>query len=266
MTYIDKLSDAPAPEPHPDPEAWTYQPSSQLDQSLVERLKHFPREPEIVMYALRLFCNAVMRLWLRCYHRLSIHGREHLPAHGPFIVIANHTSHLDAMCLLSMLPVRAIHHTFPAAASDYFFVSLPRLALAAVVINALPFHRQAGIHQSLNLCRHLLEAPGSRNILILFPEGTRQSGGQIGTFKPGIALLASRCGVPVVPCYLENTGKAWPRGKWFPRPRRVRLHIGPPRIYARETGAPRTHQDLQAITDDLRQAVLTQRDATTQRA
>lgn len=79
-----------------------------------------------------------MRGWLRFYHRLRIEGREHLPEHGPCIIVANHASHLDAACLLSALRLPMVHRTFPAAAQDHFFVSLPRLALAAVVI--MPCH------------------------------------------------------------------------------------------------------------------------------
>jgi len=56
-------------------------------------------------------------------------------------MVANHTSHLDALCLTAALPLRKLHRAFPAAAEDYFFVKLPRLAVAVFVVNALSFCR-----------------------------------------------------------------------------------------------------------------------------
>ena len=53
------------------------------------------------------------------------------------MLVANHSSHLDAPALLSALPLKKIHRAFPAAASDYFFTSLPTLAFPAVVVNAM---------------------------------------------------------------------------------------------------------------------------------
>src|SRR6185436_16807299 len=158
--------------------------------------------------------------------RLTISGREHLPAEGSFIMVANHASHLDALCLLAALPLRKLHRAFPAAAQDYFFVSIPRIAIAAVVVNALPFGRRANVRQSLDLCRGLLENPG--NILIIFPEGTRSADGALGEFKPGIGMLTAGTNVPVVPCRIGGASAAWPKGALVPRPRRMRLRIGPP--------------------------------------
>ena len=176
---------------------WSYQPASDLDQSLVERLRRFPREPDLAVYAARSLAALIIRSWLRLYHRFEVIGAEHLPREGSFMMVANHTSHLDTLCILSALPLRKLHRAFPAAAQDYFFVSMPRLAVAAVVVNALPFGRKGQIRNSLELCRHLLGNPG--NVLILFPEGTRTRTGELGEFKPGIGLLAAGAEIPVVP-------------------------------------------------------------------
>ena len=74
----------------------------------------------------------VLRCWLHGYDRLTIVGRQNLPADRSFILVANHASHLDTLCLLSALPVRQLHRTFPVAASEYFCVNrcvvLPREA------------------------------------------------------------------------------------------------------------------------------------------
>jgi 1-acyl-sn-glycerol-3-phosphate acyltransferase len=230
---------------------WTYEPAPDLDQPLAERLRHFPREPDMTVYLLRSLAALTMRGWLRVYHRLQIMGLENLPSDGSFILVANHSSHLDTLCLLAALPLRKLHRAFPAAAKDYFFVSVPRLALAAVIVNALPFERQTHIRHSLDLCRQLLSNPG--NILILFPEGTRTITGEVGEFRSGIGLIVGGTSIPVVPCFLTGTFQAWCKGKILPCPTAVRLRIGTPRTFEKfEPGKDAAQQ----ISQELREAVL----------
>ena len=209
---------------------WQYECAPDLDQSLVERLRHFPRQPDMLVYGLRSIAAVIIRAWLRSYHRLEIVGRDHLPADDSFVMVANHSSHLDTLCLLSALPLTKLHRAFPAAAADYFFRSVHRTFVAAVIVNALPFARQVNIRQSLSLCQTLLENSG--NILIVFPEGTRSASGQIEKFKPGVGALVAKRNVAVLPCFLDGAFRALPKGSIWPRPRKVRLIIGEPRNYA----------------------------------
>jgi 1-acyl-sn-glycerol-3-phosphate acyltransferase len=229
---------------------WKYEPAQDLDKSLVERLKNFPRQPDMLVYGLRALAAFTIRLWLRAYHRFQITGREHLPADGSFVLVANHSSHLDALCLLSALPLRRLHRAFPAAAADYFFESVPRIWIAAVVVNALPFSREVRVRQSLALCDGLLKNPG--NVLILFPEGTRSVTGELSRFKPGIGALLSGQTVPVIPCYLDGAFRAWPKGKLLPRPRRISLRIGPPKNYGL---LPPGKESISAIAADLQATI-----------
>jgi len=230
--------------------SWNYEPAADLDQPTIERLRRFPREPDLLVYGLRSAVALVLRGWLKLFHRLEITGAENFPGAESFVVVANHSSHLDTLCLLAAMPLRKLHRAFPAAAQDYFFVSVPRLAVAAVVVNALPFGRQKHIRQSLELCAQLLANPG--NILILFPEGTRTATGQIGEFKPGIGLLVAGRNVPVVPCHLHGAFQAWPKGRSWPRPHKLRLQIGTPRTYA---ALPPGKESSGQIGDDLRRAI-----------
>src|SRR5258708_39623364 len=96
----------------------------------------------MLVYGLRSFVALVLRVWLRTYHRLEIRGREHLPKHKSFVLVANHTSHLDTLCLLAALPLRKLHRAFPAAAADYFFEIVAAIWSGAGSVNALPFGRQ----------------------------------------------------------------------------------------------------------------------------
>ena len=230
--------------------AWQYTIAADLNQSLVQRWASVAREPDVLCYALRAGGALAMRAWLATYFGLRIDGRENLPERGSFVMVANHASHLDALCLLSALPLSKLHHAHPAAAADYFFQSPAAGALSGVFMNALPFSRKGHVRQTLAACRNLLAEDG--NILILFPEGTRSTTGQIGPFKGGVGELVAGTKVPVVPCYLDGAHKAWPKGKWIPRPRKLTLTIGRPMGFA---PLPRCRQTASRVAMELETAV-----------
>ena len=203
---------------------WEYHPSPDIDATMIETLRNFPREPRMLSYAVRSVAALILRGWMRIYHRMRIEGREQLPDTGSYILVCNHTSHLDTLCLLCSVPLRKIHRTFPAAAADYFFSSLPRSAVSAILINALPFDRKVNGAESLTVCSELLKNDG--NVLVIFPEGTRTTTGSMGRFRSGIGRLVVGTDLPVIPCHLSGGVEAWPKGTLFPRPRRLRLRLG----------------------------------------
>jgi 1-acyl-sn-glycerol-3-phosphate acyltransferase len=221
-----------------------------LDQAPTDRLRQFPREPDMLVYGLRSLGALIIRGLLHIYNHFAIIGHQNLRTNRSLIIVANHCSHMDTLCLLAALPLRKLHRAFPAAASDYFFQSVPRLWAAAILVNALPFARQARVRQSLSLCRELLANPGT--ILIIFPEGTRSTTGEVGEFKSGIGALLAGRDVAVAPCFIDGSFQAWPKGKRFPRPRRVRLVVGMPRNY-RDRGTDKI--GICAIAAELRDAV-----------
>ncbi|MGN6182328.1 MAG: lysophospholipid acyltransferase family protein [Thermoanaerobaculia bacterium] len=207
-------------------DSWDYQPTADFDKSPSEKLRMFPRQPDMLVYALRFVVHVFLRAYLRVWHRYEVVGREHLPLDRPFVMVANHASHLDALSLLSALPLKRIQKSYPAAAKDYFFTSMPKIAFSAVVVNAMPFDRKENPRDSLAICRQLLETP--QHILILFPEGTRTTTGELASFKPGIGFLTAGTNIAVVPCHLDGAYRAWPKGAFIPRPRKLTLRIGEP--------------------------------------
>lgn len=230
---------------------WRYDTARDLDQTPIDRLRQFPREPDMLVYGLRSICALIIRGLLRVYNRFEIVGHENLRTNRSLVIVANHCSHLDTICLLAALPLRKLHRAFPAAASDYFFQSTPRLWIAAIITNALPFARQIHTRQSLSLCTELIKIPG--NILIIFPEGTRSRTGAIQEFKSGIGALVAGRDVEVVPCYIDGTFRVWPKGSRFPRPRKLRLIVGQPRDYQSRTN---DKVELTMIANELRNAVI----------
>lgn len=232
-------------------EDWDYQPTADFDKTPLEKLSTFPRHPDMFVYGVRLVLHAIVRAWLRIYHRFRIVGRERLPLDRPFAMVANHASHLDAVTLLSALPLLRIQNAYPAAAKDYFFTSLSKIAFSAVVMNAMPFDRKENPRESLELCRELLETPG--HVLILFPEGTRSTSGELGAFKPGIGFLTAGTNIAVVPCFLEGAYRAWPKGVLLPRPRKLTLRIGEPMTFA---DLPADKDGAKLVAARLRDAVI----------
>ena len=221
-----------------------------FERKAVARLRRFPREPDQFVHGLRLVVALIIRGLLRLYHRFEIVGREHLPNDQSFVLVANHSSHLDTLCLLAALPLRRLHRAFPVAAEDYFFHGLPRSWFAAVVMNAMPFARQIRVRESLSICGQLLAQPG--NVLIIFPEGTRSKTGKTQPFKSGIGALLAGRDVSVLPCYVQGAFRAWPKGRRLPRPGKVRLIVGTARNYAGRGGEK---SETGAIARELQRAV-----------
>lgn len=229
---------------------WEYHPPPDIGESLTEQLKHFPRQPKMLVFAIRSLAALLLRGWMRVYHRLRIDGRDNLPSAGSFVLVCNHTSHLDTLSMLCSVPLKRLHCTFPAAAADYFFSSLPRSMVSAILINALPFDRKLKGAESLTVCSELLSNEG--NVLIIFPEGTRTTTGALGRFRSGIGRLLVGTDLKVLPCYLHGGLKAWPKGTAIPRPFRLQLKIGVPMTYSH---LDKSSESIRLISRDLEQRV-----------
>ncbi len=229
---------------------WEYQPPPDIGETMSEHLRNFPRQPNMLIFAIRSIAALMLRGWMRTYHRMRIDGRDNLPEHGSYILVCNHTSHLDTLCMMCSVPLKKIHRTFPAAAADYFFSNLPRSAVSATLINALPFDRKAKGAESLTVCSKLLANEG--NILIIFPEGTRTVTGETGRFRSGIGRLVVGSTLPVIPCHLDGGLRAWPKGKLVPRPQRLRLRIGGPRSYEH---LEKSSESVHTVCRDLEECV-----------
>jgi 1-acyl-sn-glycerol-3-phosphate acyltransferase len=204
----------------------------------------------MLIYAIRSAAALLLRAWMRFYHRLRVEGWENLPGTGSFVLVCNHTSHLDTLSMLCSVPLKRLHQTFPAAAADYFFSSQPRSAVSAILINALPFDRKFKGAESLTVCSELLSNDG--NVLIIFPEGTRTTTGELGRFRSGIGRLLAGKDLPVLPCHLDGGLRAWPKGKMIPRPFSLRLRIGAPRSYGH---LEKTSESVRQICQELQESV-----------
>lgn len=204
---------------------WKLEPARDLDLPLREKWKSLRRESEGVETLAHLAWGCVISGYLKVFHRLQVEGREHLPAQMPFVLVANHCSHLDALCLCAPLPWKERDRVFPIAAGDTFFQTSWSSAFAVGLLNALPmWRRRAGTQALHQLRERLVEEPCA---YILFPEGTRSRTGQMAPFKAGLGMMVAGTNVPVVPCHLTGTWQAWPPDQKRPKSGKITLRIGP---------------------------------------
>jgi 1-acyl-sn-glycerol-3-phosphate acyltransferase len=146
--------------------------------------------------------------------KVSVHGQDHLThLRPPFIVVANHASHLDAPLILGWLPRKHSRYLAAGAAADYFFDVWWRKALTTLFFSAFAVERN-GERKRGGTSRKLLE----RGVpLLIFPEGGRTKSGAIRPFKKGAAALAIATEVPCVPVALVGTATAMPSGVSWPK-------------------------------------------------
>lgn len=156
------------------------------------------------------------------------------PATRQRVYFANHTSHLDFVVLWSVLPRKLRSMTRPVAAKDYWSSGL-RKRIAVNAFHAVLVERGGKTAEgeraaaARNTLEMLLEALGTENSLIVFPEGTRGNGLEVGPFKSGIYHLWSRRpDVQLVPVYLSNLNRILPKGEFLPVPVISRVTFGAP--------------------------------------
>jgi len=201
------------------------------DQGKTEDMLLAPMTGSVTFQA---FCG----MFFSCYCRLTVVGRNHLPA-SPFIICSNHTSHIDSAVLMTASGLR--FSTFAMlGASDYFFDSRSTRFLVSRFMNLIPINRHArhnSLRRSLAMCGEFLHR--THGNLILYPEGTRSRDGDIQTFKKGAGLFAVDLRVPVVPAYIDGAHEILAKGRFMPRPGNVIVRFGEPIIFESNQFGPR---------------------------
>jgi 1-acyl-sn-glycerol-3-phosphate acyltransferase len=143
------------------------------------------------------------------------------------VYFANHTSHLDALVLWASLPKEVRALTRPVAAKDYWQRGRIRPYIARIFNAMLIDREKIKVHQSpVDL---MIREIGDRHSLIVFPEGGRNTGGEMREFKSGLYYLAKkRPDLELVPVYIDNLNRVLPSGEFLPVPLLSCITIGPP--------------------------------------
>ncbi|MFJ9349220.1 lysophospholipid acyltransferase family protein [Streptomyces sp. NPDC101237] len=191
---------------------------------------------------------------LRLAFRPRIEGLEHVPDSGPAIVAGNHLSFADHFLMPAVLKRRI---TFLAKA-EYFTGPGVRGRLTAFFFRSagqIPVDR-SGKEAGQAAIREGLGVLGRDELLGIYPEGTRSHDGRLYKGKVGVAVMALRAGVPVIPCAMIGTFEAQPPGKVIPNIHPVVIRFGEPLEFSRYAGMENEKAVLRAVTDEIMYAIL----------
>ncbi|MCG2623836.1 1-acyl-sn-glycerol-3-phosphate acyltransferase [Arthrobacter sp. I2-34] len=192
-----------------------------------------------------IFIGPIVRLLFRPW----IKGLDNVPAEGPAILASNHMSFSDSI----FLPVAVTRPVVFLAKAEYFAGKGIKGRLTAAffrMTNQLPMDRSGG-SASANSLLAGADALAQGGLLGIYPEGTRSPDGRLYRGKTGVAKLALRTGVPVIPVAMIGTDKVQPIGRRIPNIRRVGTIIGKPLDFSRYEGLAEDRFVQRAVTDEI---------------
>jgi 1-acyl-sn-glycerol-3-phosphate acyltransferase len=151
--------------------------------------------------------------------QLKVYGRNHVPRRGGVLLVSNHQSYLDPVLVGLYLP-RPMSYL---AKSELFHNRFFRWLITS--LNAFPVRQGAG---DVGAVKEMIRRLREGHMLNMYPEGSRTEDGEMRPIEPGAALVVKRAGVPIVPCVIDGSFKAWPKQQKFPKPHRISVMYGPP--------------------------------------
>ena len=155
----------------------------------------------------------------KVWFRVRCEGADKLPKEGGVLLVANHSSYLDP----GMVGITATRWVGFLAQAGLASLAPCRWWLSQVGVTLID--RDAPSKQAMRLISECLKAG---EVVGLFPEGTRSKDGSVGVFKGGVEFLVRRTKTTVVPIGIDGSHRAYPRGAWFPRPRKIVVRYGEP--------------------------------------
>ena len=154
-----------------------------------------------------------------CGIRLEVTGFDNIPP-GGVLIASRHQSAFDTFVWLTLLP-RCCY----VLKDD--LLRIPLFGSLITSMGMIPVDRGGGGGSIRALLRHGDRAAGEQRQIVIFPEGTRGDPGTPGELQPGIAALALRTGLPVIPVSTDS-GRYWGRRAFRKQPGTIRIVIGQP--------------------------------------
>ena len=199
--------------------------------------------PASLLYkSLRVLCHVGMQVMFD----LRVYGVHHVPTDGGVLLLSNHQSYLDPVCVAVRLrrPVSFL------AKSELFEPWGFRWLIRQ--LNAYPIRQGAG---DVSAVKETIAKLKEGHVMTVFPEGSRTPDGDLKPLQNGFALVVRRAGVPIVPVAIDGSFAAWPRRSKMFHPAPIRVKYGPPMVMdglKPDEIIRRVDAALHGLLDDLR--------------
>jgi 1-acyl-sn-glycerol-3-phosphate acyltransferase len=188
-------------------------------EPLAARLGHYPPERDTLLDALRAVARPAVSGMVRAAFRVEVAGA--VPDVPRLALLPNHQSHLDTLAVFAAMPDRFRRRITLLAAKDYFFERWPTALGVSLIGRCASFDRASQLSELRRWARLLEHADDGW--FLVYPSGSRTH----AEAHPGLALILTRSGFPVLPVALAGTATAWPVGHALPRPgSKVRVTFG----------------------------------------
>ena len=169
-------------------------------------------------------------------------GRENIPE-GPVVFVANHQGYFDIPLMLTQLD-----KPNPIVAKKEI-MKLPMIRGWMEQLRCVFLDREDP-RKSMESLKSAQELLGKGYSVTIFPEGTRNSGGELGEFKAGAIRVATRAQVPVVPVCVDGSYKLMKKGSLWIHPAKVKIRILP----AISTEGM-SREEIRALPEQLREQI-----------
>lgn len=187
----------------------------------------------------------ICRVMVGSAARVKVEGFENLPHDGPLIIVANHISNADPPLVFGWL-TPALGRQMHILAKEALFVGPVGWFLRKNGIT--PVKAGGSDIEAYRIAKGVLDRG---EVLCIFPEGTRSLTGVMQEPKPGVAMLATRSGVPIVAVGISGSDQFLGRGKRLPRlGARITLRAGKPFTLQLDPSKPR-REGMVAASDEL---------------
>ncbi len=201
-----------------------------VGNKLVDRIAY-----QIVRFIVTTFC----RVWCR----MTVEGRENVPAEGIFILAPTHRSILDTPIASGVTRRRM---RFMGADKYWKHDAFGRLLTA---LGGFPVSRGTADREALKRSIAVLQ---DGEPLVLFPEGERKLGPLVQPLFDGATYIAVKAGVPIIPVGIGGSERAMPKGAKFIRPHKLHVVVGKPIQASTDATSPKDQRDAaRQLTVDL---------------
>jgi len=177
--------------------------------------------PDRVLDVAQLWGRLMLRaLRVICDITVDVSGLEHLDGDAAALIASHHQSAFDTFVWLTLLPRCTYVLKHELLRIPLFGPLLPAAGMIAV-------DREGGAAALRRLVRDGERAARQARQIVIFPEGTRAPPGVVLPLHPGVAALAARTGLPVIPA-VTDSGRCWGRRAFHKRPGVIHLRLLPP--------------------------------------